>query len=317
MHISSFRQITEQHPLVTFVATFIASMLALNLVDAAASAWLGQEAATVPVEDLLGVIPLSGDIAAAVVILIFLGLFFPRRLLKTRVSAILSEKRGLHPAIIGAILVAIALFAVLVQFAFGSFDYLSGNERNPSTLWAGIIYLVVLCIATGIFEEGLFRVIAITCFFRAGQQSEATVQSRANTYANLMRACIISSLLFGLMHISISSGFTLSSFDGQAPVSVMPFWLMLLRFIQTTLFGLCLAGVFLHSISLWPCAIIHTLFDMVFLAPSILLSTFGIDALAFESLFSLPGLVITTVLFVPMCILSLKWVKRAVLPYAL
>ncbi len=168
-----------------------------------------------------------------------------------------------------------------------------------------------VCFMTGIYEEALFRVLAINAFVRAfvskdrkpdvsSQDASAFYASRV-TYASnpavsrvssasvspavspyspvaspaalsaktspAFKAALISALLFAFLHISVT-GIT----SAYAMVQLQT----VIKFIQTALFGFIMAAFYVRTRSVWLVALLHAVFDILYLGPVML--TLGIPS---------------------------------------
>ena len=76
------------------------------------------------------------------------------------------------------------------------------------------------------------------------------------------RAILVSALLFALLHV------------GAPDVSAGQLVLLqtALKFGQALLFGVTLGALYVRTRRLWPCAFIHAGFDVLYLAPNVLLT---------------------------------------------
>lgn len=109
-----------------------------------------------------------------------------------------------------------------------------------------LVAYIVMCLAVGIFEEGLFR----------GVVFGALLSKMGGTHSGIIWAALISSLLFGVAHVypyflsgEVSDALTLA----QA----------VLKVIQSGMVGFFLAAVYLRTRNLWAVALIHALTDLL------------------------------------------------------
>ena len=181
----------------------------------------------------------------------------------------------------------------------------------PSTadLMENLLLLLGICLLTGLYEESFMRVLGIGAFEQAFGQggaasrrtigecdarlavSEHVVGGRpahptASGYAAggsvgipgeiehgavkmpiafdpaAKRAILVSALLFALLHV------------GAPDVSAGQLVLLqtALKFGQALLFGVTLGALYVRTRRLWPCAFIHAGFDVLYLAPNVLLT---------------------------------------------
>lgn len=196
----------------------------------------------------------------------------------------------------GLYLLGVGLVGGVVDVAFAAVGLAGGKASDVVSVFDGsylalVLLGLVLFLLTGIFEEGVFRVSAISAFEMAFRD-----KPRAS-----LKAAIVSALLFGLMHVS--SGDAESAHD---LVSILQF---VLKPVQASLFGFCLAVVYQTARNLWAIAGFHALFDLLYLGPTMLLtgslqSTY-VTGLAGD----LVGLVITTILLIPAARASYRWLS--------
>lgn len=119
----------------------------------------------------------------------------------------------------------------------------------PSTvdLVGNLLLLLGICLLTGLYEESFMRVLGIEAFERA---------------LDAKRAILASAALFALLHV------------GAPDVSAGQLVLLqtALKFGQALLFGLILGALYARTRRLWPCALIHAGFDVLYMAPNVLLT---------------------------------------------
>ncbi|WP_290996447.1 CPBP family intramembrane metalloprotease [Gordonibacter sp.] len=126
---------------------------------------------------------------------------------------------------------------------------------NACSHLASLGGFLLLCVATGIFEEALFRGVMF--------KGLASALRLNGTNQSLLGAALASSVVFGVLHIS-----------GGAPFSgselVLP--QLFAKTIQATLFGLIMAGLFVQWGSIWSVAALHAAFNALSEAPLFLLT---------------------------------------------
>ena len=211
--------------------------------------------------------------------------------------------------LVGLVGGAITLLAWL--FAGGGTMACFASTALPSTadLMENLLLLLGICLLTGLYEESFMRVLGIGAFEQAFGQggaasrrtigecdarlavSEHVVGGRpahptASGYAAggsvgipgeiehgavkmpiafdpaAKRAILVSALLFALLHV------------GAPDVSAGQLVLLqtALKFGQALLFGVTLGALYVRTRRLWPCAFIHAGFDVLYLAPNVLLT---------------------------------------------
>ncbi len=169
-----------------------------------------------------------------------------------------------------------------------------------------VVALAVMCIATAIFEEGLFRGAAIPCFARlfqkdtsrddrlgegalGGEASHGVCAAHGETshgeiatgvtplsFQALLKAAVLSAVLFGLLHCGLGeAGVAVAGSASGVPsggaTAILAAWVFG-RFLQTSLFGLAMAAVFMVSRTIWPVVAFHALYDFVYFAPVVLIT---------------------------------------------
>lgn len=142
---------------------------------------------------------------------------------------------------------AITLLAWL--FAGGGTMACFASTALPSTadLMENLLLLLGICLLTGLYEESFMRVLGIEAFERA---------------LDTKRAILASAALFALLHV------------GALDVSAGQLVLLqaVLKFGQALLFSVILGALYVRTRRLWPCAFIHVGFDVLYMAPNVLLT---------------------------------------------
>lgn len=142
---------------------------------------------------------------------------------------------------------AITLLAWL--FAGGGTMACFASTALPSTadLMENLLLLLGICLLTGLYEESFMRVLGIETFERA---------------LDTKRTILASAALFALLHV------------GAPDVSAGQLVLLqtALKFGQALLFGVILGMLYAQIRRLWPCALVHAGFDVLYLGPNVLLT---------------------------------------------
>lgn len=187
--------------------------------------------------------------------------------------------------------------------------FVSAVLPSAVDLMENLLLLLGICLLTGLYEESFMRVLGIEAFERAFGQggaasrrtigeydarlavSEHVVGGRpahpaASGYAAggsvgipgeiehdtvklpiafnpaAKRAILVSALLFALLHV------------GAPDVSAGQLALLqaALKFGQALLFSVILGALYVRTRQLWPCAFIHAGFDVLYMAPNVLLT---------------------------------------------
>lgn len=137
-----------------------------------------------------------------------------------------------------------------------------------------------LCLLTGVFEEGVFRVLAMDAFAPA----------LGGGRRGLLAAAVVSSVLFGVLHVSLG--------DASSAVGVVAVAQSVLKPLQAGLFGFFMAGVYVATRNLWVPAIMHGAFNFVYTGPLLLTGGFQ-QTYVTGNPFDLALLAATVLLLVP------------------
>ncbi|MEY8561605.1 CPBP family intramembrane glutamic endopeptidase [Eggerthellaceae bacterium 3-80] len=175
---------------------------------------------------------------------------------------------------------------------------LRGFELNELALRLCVVCAV--CLVTGIFEEALFRVLAINAFVIAFDSKRTRLIDSSPLQTNaVFKAALLSAILFAFLHISIA-GLT----SGHAMVQLQT----IIKFFQTALFGLIMAAFYIRTKSLWLIALMHTVFDILYLGP--VMMAHGIpSALVTNEPVNLILLAVTTALLLAPAISAVQYIK--------
>ncbi len=146
-------------------------------------------------------------------------------------------------------LLAMAFFAGIAGWWLSGLglEGLSGISLEDM-LWR-IALIVLLCGFTGVFEEGLFRVLAIGAL---------------SPYMSLTKAVIVSAVIFGLMHASTSEAIAIGGSVAWGQAFFKP--------LQSALFGFFIAVVFVQTRNIWLIAGFHAAFNLLYLGPLMLVT---------------------------------------------
>ena len=199
----------------------------------------------------------------------------------------------------------VASVVVLVQGAGAALDPTS-NALGASADSAGasgapadalgaawtLALVALLCLFTGVFEEGVFRVLALDALSAAcgdGPRGKA-------------RAAFASAALFGLLHVSIGDVSSVSDAASGAQAFLKP--------VQAGLFGLFMAALYDRTRSLWPLAGIHAAFNLLSVGPALLAGDVR-QTYVTGSLPDLALLAATTVLLIPVAVAAVASIVGA------
>lgn len=122
------------------------------------------------------------------------------------------------------------LYIVLYTMAAGHFTF---GIRNVKPIAA------VFSVAAGVCEEVAFREVGISFMKRQIKEDKMNIP-----------IIVIVAVVFGLSHL-------MNAIKGTAP-----FYLYLVQALWTSMLGIFFGGVFLRTGNIWPCLIIHTLYDL-------------------------------------------------------
>ena len=187
-------------------------------------------------------------------------------------------------------LLAIALVAAIVSYA----HFLSETKSIGDAWITYIAAFVVMCLCTGVFEEFLFRGIL---FYTVNEGFKEKKHS-------FIKAAVVTSVLFGLFHISSSSS-TTEVIDTVMLVQAF------LKPVQAALFGFIMTALFVCTKSLWPLALLHALNNLIMQLPQVLFTGSITTTYLSGSAYDLFGLCITTLLYVPLLVVSVKILREA------
>lgn len=171
----------------------------------------------------------------------------------------------------------------------------SGHVWLFAPAFGWILLFVVLCLVTGVFEEALFRGVMFKGFVRPLATSRHAKP--------LLRAAVVSSCVFGVLHVS--GEVPVSGFDEVVTAQVV------LKPLQAALFGFVMAGVFARSRNLWLICGLHAAFNALsegplFLAEGALPVTYLTGSLTDVAL-----LAASVVLLVPAAAKARTWLSGA------
>ena len=107
--------------------------------------------------------------------------------------------------------------------------------------------LLGICAFTGAYEEAFTRVLGIGAIERA---------------LDTKRAVVLSAALFALLHVGVPD-------LGTGPAVLVQ---VALKFAQSLLFGVILGVLYARTRRLWPCALLHAGFDVLYLAPQVIIA---------------------------------------------
>lgn len=152
--------------------------------------------------------------------------------------------------------------------------------------------VVLLCLVTGVFEEGVFRVLAL----------DALSAACGDSPRGKVRVAFASAALFGLLHVSIGDVSSVSDAASGAQAFLKP--------VQAGLFGLFMAALYDRTRSLWPLVGIHAAFNLLSVGPALLAGDVR-QTYVTGSLPDLALLAATTVLLIPVAVAAVASIVGA------
>lgn len=181
-------------------------------------------------------------------------------------------------------------YLLLVGAAAGSASLAMAPDLAFDLGLARVAQVTALCLLTGVFEEGVFRVLALDAFVPAlGGGSRGT-----------MRAAIVSAVLFGVMHGSLGPA---ASGDAVAVAQAV------VKPLQAGLFGFFMAAAYAATRNLWALAFAHAAFDLLYIGPLLLAGDLQ-RAYVTGDVGDLALLVVTTALLVPAAIAAARSFRK-------
>lgn len=172
-------------------------------------------------------------------------------------------------------------YVLLVGVVGGAAAFALTSERDAFGVAPALVAQVVaLCLLTGVFEEGVFRVLAVDAFAPAlgGGQRGA------------LAAAAVSSVLFGALHVSLG--------DSASAVGAVAVAQTILKPVQAALFGFFMAALYVAARNLWQLAAVHAAFNLAYTGPLLLMGGFQQTYVTGDPL-DLALLAATTLLLIP------------------
>lgn len=115
-----------------------------------------------------------------------------------------------------------------------------------------VLQVVALCLLTGVFEEGMFRVLAL----------DALVPALGGGRRGMLRAALVSAVLFGVLHVSLGeANFAVDAVAGMQAV---------FKPLQAGLFGFFMAALYFATRNLWTLVAVHAAFNLLYTGPQLL-----------------------------------------------
>lgn len=181
-------------------------------------------------------------------------------------------------------------YLLVVGFAGGMFAWWTAGHLAQVGSWANVAGIVALCLFTGVFEEGVFRVLAMRAF----------IPALGDGRRGVLGAAVMSSVLFGLLHASASD---LIFADAIVWAQVV------LKPVQAGLFGFFMAALFVRTRNFWFVSGVHTVFNLFYIGPLLLMTGTMQTTYATGSLVDLVLLATTVLLLLPLMAAALKMLR--------
>ena len=164
--------------------------------------------------------------------------------------------------------------------------FISAVLSSAADLMENLLFLLGICLLTGVYEEAFMRVLGIEAFEGAmGEGGAAPRRAACEQTAGksvdvssdvehgvarpsialdtaAKRAILASAALFALLHVGVP----------DISVGQLVFMQTALKFVQALLFSVILGVLYAQTRRLWPCALIHAGFDVLYLGPYVLLT---------------------------------------------
>ena len=118
-----------------------------------------------------------------------------------------------------------------------------------------VMQVAALCLLTAVFEEGVFRVLALDAFAPA----------LGGGRRGMLRAALVSAVLFGALHVSLgeaASAVQAADLVAVAQAACKP--------VQAALFGLFMAAMYFGTRNLWTLVAVHAAFNFLYAGPQLL-----------------------------------------------
>ena len=191
-------------------------------------------------------------------------------------------------------------YLLILALILGMFIFIPGilNYGFSTELLQKELSYFILCITVGLFEESLFRGVVFQGFLRKA----------GNTRKGIWIAIIISSIIFGAVHV-----YTYVVGESHDLTGIIE---SIGKTLQTGAIGVLLAAVYLKTKNLWATALVHTLNDF-FLMQAIMFSsntlgnyvTGGTDGVRTIIIY-----VVQVLLYVPALVKATKIIKEIEVP---
>lgn len=286
----------KKHPVAVVVGVFLLADVCLIAFDG---------------ESLEG--SLLGTALAALVTLVALATFVPQAIQLRGSSSCRARLPQPFPCVL---VVALVVFTGFVGELLDAVCIENVSRETFSSIFANIFALfssmipcdfaraalaVALYIATALFEEGFFRGLLMPCI---------AVRTTA------LHAAIVSALVFGMLHVLSVVPVPVPAPEGASSLDLAVLAASaVFKIIQATLFGFCMAALFLRTGNIWTSVLAHAAFDTLYFTPHIIiLGELPMTYLSANPL-DLAVLVATIVLLLLPSGKCLRWLRSNVVTY--
>ena len=191
-------------------------------------------------------------------------------------------------------------YILILAFILGMLVFIPGILNygfSPELITKEISYFV-LCITIGLFEEGLFR----------GVIFQGLVRKTGSTRKGIWMAVIISSLIFGFVHV-----YTYVIGGRYDLVGIIE---SIGKTIQTGIIGIILAAVYIKTKNFWAIALVHTLNDF-FLMQVVMFANANLGGYVLtgsEGIRTIATYIFQIILYIPAIVKSVKIIKEIEVP---
>lgn len=272
------KELLGKYPALSGIVMVVILMLLFKLLPLRGSS--GSALAQLPVEIVIGIITLA--------LMALIG----------GVSVIRPSGQGvgfsLRKAIYLLIIAAVSgLISVSAQISAGT--PLVDNWFGP------VIALLVLDLFVGIFEEGMCR----------GLLLNGLLGSMGKTRTGMIWAVVISSLVFGLIHV-------VAQIADPASMTLLGWAQILGKTLQAGLVGFLLAAIYLKTHNIWCGVIVHGLNDFLIMVAGVAFgaSSIGVYVQTDPTLALIEAIVyaVFTLISIPFAVTGMKILKRIQVP---
>lgn len=247
---------------------------------------------TAVLNDLISSLALSAFVAVALTLYRFFDKNHP---MPSQRNEAMAGRQGTS----ALILISVVLSAVVPFICFTAFGPrfpeapLEGGSLENASFVGTLATYVLVCVATGFYEEGAFRVV-IPGLFERGFAGNGIESPR-----RLLLAVLLSGILFAVLHVSSPLS------DGFDEVMVLQ---ALLKFAQGMLFSLTMFGLLLKTGSFTLVVAAHASYDLLFFLPW-LIDTGGFPSTYLTGIFvDVVALAVNCVCLIPAAVASARLV---------